>query len=271
MDKEIEKGENMIPKIIHYCWFGRGTKSFLTEKCIQSWKKYCQEYQIIEWNEDNFNIANCPLYVRQAYVEKKWAFVTDYVRLKVVFDNGGIYLDTDVELKRSIDRLLGNKAFFGFEDGVHINTGLGFGAEKSSLILQELMEDYAEIPFVLADGSYDTQPCPQRNTKIFLRHGLQQIDKMQVLKDDVKIYPSIYFCPISYNTGKYRRSLKTISVHWFAASWRTEQENKEYVEHIKKKRRNDRKDFILHMPNRVLKALFGQKKYDKLKSFFKRR
>ena len=259
----------MIPKIIHYCWFGHNSKPLLAKKCLTSWKKYCPEYQIIEWNEDNFNIANCPLYVRQAYEEKKWAFVTDYVRLKVVFDNGGIYLDTDVELKRSIDRLLGNKAFFGFEDGVHINTGLGFGAEKGSPILRELMEDYAEIPFVLADGSYDTQPCPQRNTKIFLKHGLQQNDKMQVLKDDIKIYPSIYFCPISYSTGKYRRSLKTISVHWFAASWKTEQEKQEYIEYRKRKRKNEIIDFLRYMPNRFLFRLLGRDRYNKLKSILK--
>lgn len=104
-------------------------------------------------------------------------------------------------------------------------TGVGFGAEKRAPILAELMADYNNIPFVLADGSYDTEPCPQRNTQVLLHHGLQQNDEMQVLDGGIKIFPSIYFCPISYDTGKHRRSMKTISIHWYSASWKTEQEN----------------------------------------------
>ena len=118
----------MIPKIIHYCWFGYGPKPKLAEKCIRSWKKYCPDYQIIEWNENNFDISACPLYVRQAYEARKWAFVTDYVRLKVIYENGGIYMDTDVELKKNLDNLLPYNAYFGFENYWVIATGLGFGA-----------------------------------------------------------------------------------------------------------------------------------------------
>lgn len=106
-----------IPKVIHYCWFGHDPKPKLAEKCIKSWKKKCPDYKIIEWNEENFDISACPLYVRQAYEAKKWAFVTDYVRLKVVYEHGGIYLDTDVELKKNLDFLLNHKAYFGFEEG----------------------------------------------------------------------------------------------------------------------------------------------------------
>ena len=131
----------MIPKIIHYCWFGRNPKPELAVKCIKSWKKRCPDYEIIEWNEDNFDISSCPLYVRQAYEAKKWAFVSDYVRLKVVYDEGGVYLDTDVELKKGLDALLAYDAYFGFEDGTHVNTGLGFGAVKGAPILKEMMQD----------------------------------------------------------------------------------------------------------------------------------
>ena len=102
----------MIPKVIHYCWFGGNPKPKLAEKCIKSWKKYCPDYEIIEWNEDNFDISAAPLYVRQAYEAKKWAFVTDYVRLEVVYNHGGVYLDTDVELLKSLDSL------FQFESGL---------------------------------------------------------------------------------------------------------------------------------------------------------
>lgn len=118
----------MIPKKIHYCWFGRGEKPKLAKKCIQSWKKYCPDYEIIEWNEDNFDIDQYP-YLRWCYDNKKWAFLSDFARLLVVYQNGGIYFDTDVELIKTPDELLGCNAFFGFENDKNIATGLGFGAE----------------------------------------------------------------------------------------------------------------------------------------------
>ena len=160
-----------IPRTIHYCWFGRNPLPKLAQKCIKSWKKYCPDYEIIQWNEDNYDLSAAPLYVRQAYEAKKWAFVTDYVRLQVVYEHGGIYLDTDVELIKKLDPLLQYDAYFGFEDGKHIATGLGFGAVKGAPILRELMEDYHDIPFILPDGGYDTKTCPVRNTEVFLRHG----------------------------------------------------------------------------------------------------
>ena len=106
----------MIPKTIHYVWFGRNPKPDLAVKCINSWKKYCPDYEIIEWNEDNFNLDEAPLYVRQAYEAKKWAFVSDYVRLWAMTEFGGIYMDTDVEVLKPLDRFLQNEAFSGFED-----------------------------------------------------------------------------------------------------------------------------------------------------------
>ena len=125
----------MIPKLIHYCWFGHNPLPKDAKRCIRSWKKYCPDYVIKEWNEDNFDISQCPQYVRQAYEAKKWAFVSDYVRLKLVHDHGGVYMDTDVELLKPLDRLLSHKAYFGFEDdGLQINTGLGFGAERGESV-----------------------------------------------------------------------------------------------------------------------------------------
>ena len=123
-----------IPKVIHYCWFGGNPKPKLVQKCIHSWKKYCPDYEIIEWNESNFDISSCPLYVRQAYDVKKWAFVSDYARLKIIHTCGGIYLDTDVELIKSLDSLLEYNAFFGFEDGKYVATGLGFGAVSDNCV-----------------------------------------------------------------------------------------------------------------------------------------
>ena len=227
----------MIPKVIHYCWFGRNPKPKLAEKCIRSWKKYCPDYEIHEWNEDNYDLNSAPLYVRQAYEAKKWAFVTDYVRLQVVYEHGGIYMDTDVELVKPLDMLLQNHVYFGFEDNAYIATGLGFGAEKGAAIVKEMMDDYQDIPFLLPNGTYDTMTCPARNTSVFLKYGMVQDGSRQVLEGGILILPSIYLCPIDYDTKTRRHSPDTISIHWFDASWQTEQERAECAEFAKQQRR----------------------------------
>lgn len=260
----------MIPKVIHYCWFGRNPLPKLAQKCIKSWKKYCPDYEIIQWNEDNYDLSATPLYVRQAYEAKKWAFVTDYVRLQVVFDYGGVYLDTDVELKKSLDALLSFSAYFGFEDGRHVNTGLGFGAEKGHPLLKELMEDYAEVPFVREDGSFDTLPCPQRNTAILLEHGLLQNNARQVLEGGILILPSEYLCPLSYQDGRKNCTEHTISIHWFDASWKSAAQKKAHRATVKKRDQDARWDRVRHTPNRLMRALLGTARYNKLKSTLKR-
>lgn len=252
----------MIPKTIHYCWFGRSPKPELANKCIESWKKYCPDYQIIEWNEDNYDISAAPLYVRQAYEKKKWAFVTDYVRLHIVFENGGVYLDTDVELRKSLDGLHKNEAYFGFENGGQINTGLGFGAQKGAWILRELMDDYHDAAFILPDGSVDTTTCPMRNTKIFLKHGLVQDDSMQLLEHAVLILPSRFLCPMQFGAENAQLSEDTISVHWFSSSWKDSKDKKR--EEITAKRKTLWHN-IVHLPNRLLKAVIGAEKYAALK------
>lgn len=253
-----------IPRIIHYCWFGNNQKPPLTIKCIESWKKYCKDYKIVEWNETNFDVQLCPLYVRQAYEAKKWAFVTDYVRLKVVYENGGIYLDTDVELKKSLDQLLKHKAYFGFENGIDVATGLGFGAEKNAQVLYEMMQDYNDIPFVYQGGTYDTTPCPKRNTKVLLKYGLKQDDSMQIIGDDILILPSIYLCPISYRTMKRRISFKTISIHWFSASW-LEQERRTRRDY-RREQAEKRVRYLKHF----LRRRFGDRSYERLKRMIKK-
>lgn len=256
----------MIPKVIHYCWFGKNPKPALAKRCIKSWHKHCPDYKIIEWNEENFDISSMPLYVRQAYDAKKWAFVTDYVRLKVVYDHGGIYMDTDVELKKTLNSLLHYSAYFGFEDEMHINTGLGFGAIAGHEILKELMKDYDKIPFILESGDFDQETCPSRNTKVLLRHSLKLNDSKQMLDGDVLILPSIYLCPLSYQTGKRKFSRKTFSIHWFDASWRSEQEKNYW----KKKIKQERVDQIIHFPNRLLRRLMGEERYEIFKKIVKR-
>ena len=214
----------MIPKIIHYCWFGGNPLPESAQKCIASWKKYCPDYEIIQWNEDNFDIFDCPLYVRQAYEAKKWAFVTDYVRLKVVYDHGGIYMDTDVELIKGLDSLVKYDAYFGFEDGEHINTGLGFGAKEKHYILEEMMNTYDEILFILPDGSLNRITCPIVNTQIFIEHNLIQDNSKQILDGGILILPMEYLCPLSSDGVMMKKTRNTISIHWFTASWLTEDE-----------------------------------------------
>lgn len=216
----------MIPKTIHYCWFGRNAKPKLAETCIRSWKYRCPDYTIQEWNEDNFDLSTCPLYVRQAYAEKKWAFVTDYVRLRIIFEHGGIYMDTDVELLKPLDYLLHYNAFFGYEDGVCIATGLGFGAEKGTPVLLRMMEDYNDIPFLLENGKYDAVPCPARNTEALKELGLKQDDSKQILDGNILILPTSYLCPIDFQTRVKRIHRHTLSIHWYSGSWYTEEEKR---------------------------------------------
>ena len=257
----------MIPKTIHYCWFGRNPKPKLARKCIRSWKKHCPDYSIIEWNEDNFDISTCPLYVRQAYEAKKWAFVTDYVRLKVVYEHGGIYLDTDVETVRSFDELLKEHAFFGFEYGEYVNTGLGFGAEKGNPIVGEMMDDYEDIPFVRPDGSFDETTCPIRNSETLLKRGLKQDDSKQLI-DGCLILPSEYLCPYDGRTKKLRMTENTLSIHWYSSSWVVKKRKIGIM--FSAKRRNLIHN-IVHTPNRWVAFLLGQEIYDNIKNSIKRK
>ena len=207
----------MIPKVIHYCWFGRGEMPKIAKKCISSWEKFCPDYEIICHNEDNFDISQ-NRYMKEAYDAKKWAFVSDYARLKIIYDNGGIYLDTDVELIKPIDDLLDKKGFMGFEDKGIVATGLGFGAEKGNAVVGELLKDYDDIPFVLEDGSYDLTPCPERNTKALVRLGMDTENAGQTFMDMVFL-PKDYLCPLDYYTGKKTITKNTYSIHHYCATW----------------------------------------------------
>lgn len=257
----------MIPQTIHYCWFGNSPKPALAKKCIKSWKRHCRGYEIIEWNEENYDISAAPLYVRQAYEAKKWAFVTDYVRLDVVYQNGGIYLDTDVEVIRNLDRFLSNKAFFGLENAQYVATGLGFGAERGSPILAEMMADYQEIPFVLPDGSYDQTPCPVRNTEVLLCHGFKQDGTEQMLDgEEIHIYPQDFFCPRSYSTGTLRRTKNTHTVHWYSASWLSEEIRRKDQKYRRKVRRYIRHAQYKKLLCNIMGETMGETVYQKLKN-----
>lgn len=150
-----------IPKIIHYCWFGHGEKSDLIKKCMESWKKYCPDWEIIEWNEDNFDVKFCP-YAEMAYKEKRWGFLSDAARLKIIYEHGGVYLDTDVELINYLDELLVNDAWFGYGSATEINTGSGFGAVANHPFIFKLLNQYLSFA---SDKRFEV--CTVLDTKVF--------------------------------------------------------------------------------------------------------
>lgn len=203
----------MIPKKIHYCWFGRGEKPKLAKKCIASWRKYCPDYEIIEWNEDNFDLDRNG-YTRWCYDNKKYAFLSDYVRLVVIAEHGGIYFDTDVELLKAPDALMTNDAFFGFETPEYVATGLGFGSVSRGIAVMAMLAEYE--PFL--DGKHGTKGCPKLNTEALLRLGLTANGQRQTVADAV-IYPTEYFNPYESSTGRLKKTPNSISIHWYSATW----------------------------------------------------
>ena len=203
----------MIPKKIHYCWFGRNPKPKLARKCIASWRKFCPDYEIIEWNEDNFDI-NTNGYTRMCYEQKKYAFLSDYVRLVVVAEHGGVYFDTDVEVVRPVDDLLKHSAFFGFEDNSHVNTGVGFGSEARGEIVLAMLEEYEP----LLSGDKGVVGCPILNTQALVKHGLI-LNGIQQSAGDAVIYPTDWFNPYDDPTGRLNQTSNTHSIHWYSKSW----------------------------------------------------
>jgi mannosyltransferase OCH1-like enzyme len=213
-----------IPKVIHYCWFGGNPLPNHALRCIESWKNKCPDYEIKKWDETNFNI-NGNQYIKEAYKTCKWAFVSDYARLKIIYEYGGIYLDTDVELLKGLDNLLEYEGFMGFEDEKHINTGLGFGAIKNNKVIKKMMEDYERIPFIIETGNYDLTTCPIRNTRVLTKNGIIANNTLQII-DNVIYLPNDYFNPKNYDTGDINITNNTYSIHHFDSSWMSEEDKK---------------------------------------------
>ena len=252
-----------IPKIIHYCWFGGNPKPKLAEKCIKSWKKYCPDYEIVEWNEDNFDLSATPNYVRQAMAAGRWAFVTDYVRLRALTEQGGVYMDTDVELVRPLDPYLKHQAFAGFEHPERVQTGL-LACEKEFPLFQEFLHHYDNISFLLPDGTADTTTNVQVLTDLCLSKGLVLNDRLQTVAG-LTIYPKEIFCPVDFDTKVLKKTRKTVAIHWFSGSWQTEEE-RQYLEAEAKRlaaeRRSERRVAIGT-------RLLGKTGYEKVKSLLR--
>jgi len=207
----------MIPKTIHYCWFGRNPKPEGVQKCIDSWKKYLTDYEIKEWNEENFDI-HINKYCEQAYNHRKWAFVSDVARVIALYHEGGIYFDTDVEVVQSFNPLLHQKAFLGFEGTQWIATST-MGTEPGNPIIKQFIDNYNTRNFENEEGHLDLKSNVRVLTKMLIdEQGLILNGKEQQLKD-FHIFPTEFFTPFDYINGKLRKTTNTYSIHWFDQSW----------------------------------------------------
>lgn len=210
---------NMIPKKIHYCWFGGKPLNALGEKCLASWKKFFPDYEIIEWNESNFDI-NCCAYVQEAYAAKKWAFVSDYARLKILHEYGGVYFDTDVEVIRPMEDIISAGGFMACEQDTpsHVAPGLGLAAEPGLELYKELLEEYHSRHFLNEDGSFNLKTIVEYTTDSLRKHGLTDTDKIQFVAG-ISVYPKEYFNPMDMSSGRLVITQNTRSIHHYAASW----------------------------------------------------
>lgn len=256
----------MIPKIIHYVWFGHGKMSPLMLKCIRSWKKYCPDYEIMEWNEDNFDV-NSTAWTLQAYAAGKYAFVADYVRLYALQKYGGIYMDTDQELVKSLDPFLKSTMFLGFMD-TQISAGL-IGASANSKILSECLDYYKYRQF-LVDGQPDLTPNTRWMTALLETHGLLIKDEFQKV-GDADIYPRTYFCPTNCDSIHKFISPKTVAIHHWAMTWRSEKAKKSF----RRARRHQRAwyrtwIYLRYLPHRIVRAVFGSSTIDRLKTIIRK-
>ena len=211
-----------IPKVIHYCWFGDKELSEKEKKCIESWERIMPDYKIVRWDNSNYDFNKCN-FVREAAENKKWAFVSDYARLDIIYNNGGIYLDTDVEIIKSFDDLLECDAFFGFENFEYVANGLGFGARKNNKIILENLNCYNNIHF--DEEHLNEISCPKITTGILLKHGLVLNNSFQVF-DNVCIYPIDYFFLLFYYTGEIKITSNTHSIHHYSMSWLSKRDKK---------------------------------------------
>ena len=217
----------MIPKKIHYCWFGRNPLPESALKCIASWRKFFPDYEIIEWNEDNFDVNSIP-YTAQAYEAKKYAFVSDYARFKILYEHGGIYFDTDVEVIKPFDDILAKGPFMGYEiepkyigeighTGL-VAPGLGLGVNPGLGLYAELLALYSDLSFLNPDGSLNQKTIVRYTSELLVKKGLECKAGIQKVAG-VTIYPKDFFNPLDDNTGRLRITPNTHSIHWYSKTW----------------------------------------------------
>lgn len=222
---------NSIPKVIHYCWFGGTPLPPLAEKCISSWKKYLPDYEIKRWDESNFDINIIP-YTKEAYDAKKYAFVSDYARFLILYQHGGLYFDTDVEIIKPMDDIIEAGPFMGCENhseegaipnSLGVAPGLGLGVNPGLGLYKELLDLYSSLHFKSDNGSLNTKTIVEYTTELLCSKGLKNIDSIQII-DNVLIYPVDYFCPMDYDSGELIITNNTRTIHHYAKSWHGKKE-----------------------------------------------
>lgn len=220
----------MIPKIIHYCWFGGNPLPEMAIKCIESWKKFLPDYEIRQWDESNFDVNMIP-YAAEAYKTKKYAFVSDFARFWILYNYGGLYFDTDVQLIKGIDDIVKRGPFMGCErdadekagkaaDLPFVAPGLGLAANPGLGLYSELLTLYKGLHFINPNGSYNQKTIVAYTTEVLRKHGLKNVPGIQECAG-VWIYPKEYFCPLNYVTKELNITDNTRSIHLYSASWIT--------------------------------------------------
>lgn len=226
---QIRHTEEMrIPKLIHYCWFGGSPIPDSYQKNIESWKKYCPDYEILQWNESNYDIRKNQ-FMYQAYQRKGWAYVSDYARKDIIYSCGGIYFDTDVEVLKPLDDLLHNEFFMGMDDVANINTGSGFGAVKGNGLIKELRDDYEGQVYVDDSGRIVGRVCGVYETAVMVRHGYRPENKCQPIEGGC-VFPREILCPISWIGMSDAYTDRTLTVHKYDDLLNTPLQRKEIEE-----------------------------------------
>lgn len=245
----------MIPKKIHYCWFGHNPLPKSAKMCISSWRKYLPDYEVNEWNEENFDVHSIP-YISEAYDAKKYAFVSDYARFKILYEYGGIYFDTDVEIIEPFDEIIQQGPFMGIEKSlatsngsgyIGVNAGLGLGAEAGMPIYKEVLDFYERLKF-----KFDGTTVVTIVTQLLLLHGFHSLNEMQQI-EGITIYPAEYFCPMDSTTGIIEITPETVSIHHYSCSW---------IDH-------NTLNYRLHLLKNILIKLFGAKTILRLTKYIK--
>ncbi|MBO4230928.1 MAG: glycosyl transferase [Bacteroidales bacterium] len=212
----------MLPEVIHYCWFGGNPLPQLAEKCLASWRKYLPEYEIRRWDETSFDVDSHP-YTKAAYEAGLYAFVSDYARFKILYENGGLYFDTDVEVIKPMDDIVEKGPFMGFEnDGTKgkmaVNPGLGIGAEPGMALFKEILDRYESLPFFLEDGARNPFSMIPLVTELLVAEGLKGGSGVE-RAGGVTVYPQSWFNPFDDATGRLRKTPDTRTIHWYSKSW----------------------------------------------------
>lgn len=254
----------MIPKVIHYCWFGGTPKPQSVLRCIRSWKKYCPDFEIREWTEKDFDVTQNK-YTQQAYEAKAWGFVPDYIRLWIIYHYGGIYMDTDVQVLKSLTPLLVHNAYAGFERETRVNFGQGFGAEKGNPVIKAHMEMYDSLCFLNKDGSINKTPSPEYTTQCLQQFGLKSDTGVIQELPGITVYPQEYLCPKSFISGLTTVTPNSYSIHQFDASWYDDKQQEAKKQRWKKAKQKRRKNKLKQLLRVTLQRLLGDARFAALK------